>query len=291
MTLSLTGYGRAELTDETGQLNAELRSVNNRFLQLSVRIPSSYSWAEMQIREFISARISRGSLNFSLEVLNSEEETDIEINLPLLRKLLNLHSELSLQTAKDTSLSFNGLLSIPGIMKIRPKEGDKEALWKRLEKVLQDLIDNFIESRKREGDRLKTALICHADTLAEIVSKVEPLSADYKETAIAKFKERIKELSEAAEIDESRLNTEVALWTDRLDVTEEIVRLKSHLEELKNILDSEEPIGRRLDFLAQELNREANTLSSKIDDVQITKLAIDLKCEIEKIREQAQNIE
>ncbi|NLM17759.1 MAG: YicC family protein [Candidatus Riflebacteria bacterium] len=291
MILSLTGYGRAELTDETGQLNAELRSVNNRFLQLNVRIPSSYSWAEMQIREFISARISRGSLNFSLEVLNSEEETDIEINLPLLRKLLNLHSELSLQTAKDTSLSFNGLLSIPGIMKIRPKEGDKEALWKRLEKVLQDLIDNFIESRKREGDRLKTALICHADTLAEIVSKVEPLSADYKETAIAKFKERIKELSEAAEIDESRLNTEVALWTDRLDVTEEIVRLKSHLEELKNILDSEEPIGRRLDFLAQELNREANTLSSKIDDVQITKLAIDLKCEIEKIREQAQNIE
>ena len=183
------------------------------------------------------------------------------------------------------------MLALPGVMKVDSKQIDNDAMWQRIQPVLAEALEHFAESREREGSNLAEDMRQRSTSLKETLSKIEKLLPEFKQQFISRFTERITELAGKAAFDEARLATEIAIWADRSDVSEEITRLNSHLKELENILGSDKPVGRRLDFLVQELNREANTLSSKISDVAISQLAIDIKCEIEKIREQAQNIE
>jgi regulator of extracellular matrix RemA (YlzA/DUF370 family) len=176
-------------------------------------------------------------------------------------------------------------------MKVDSKVIDNDRMWKRIQPVVKEALEKFIDSRRREGQNLADDLKQRCQNLARIVAEIEKKIPEFKDVFIEKFTQRITDLAQKADIDENRLNTEIAIWVDKTDVSEELIRLNSHLKEFNNILESDKPVGRRLDFIVQELNREANTLSSKVSDVGVSQLVIDIKCELEKIREQAQNIE
>jgi len=291
MISSLTGFGRASFTDESGRINVELKSVNNRFLQVDLHLPYGYNWLDGLIRQQVSTRISRGKVYLHLEIVDYNPNQEIIINRPLLSKLINLREEIARESGQTLPLEFDGMLALPGVMKVDSKQIDNDAMWQRIQPVLAEALEHFAESREREGSNLAEDMRQRSTSLKETLSKIEKLLPEFKQQFISRFTERITELAGKAAFDEARLATEIAIWADRSDVSEEITRLNSHLKELENILGSDKPVGRRLDFLVQELNREANTLSSKISDVAISQLAIDIKCEIEKIREQAQNIE
>lgn len=291
MISSLTGFGRATFTDEAGRISVELKSVNNRFLQIDLHLPYGYNWADGLIRQQLSTRVSRGKVYLHLEVVDYNPNQEVIINRPLLKKLIALNEEVGKETGKALPVEFDGLLSLPGVMKVDSKQADNEELWKRIQPVLNEAVDNFVASRIREGENLAQDMRQRAQALRDTTATIEKNLPEFKQQFITKFTERITELAGKAGFDESRLGTEIAIWADRSDVSEEITRLNSHLKELDIILSSDKPSGRRLDFLVQELNREANTMGSKISDVSITQLVIDIKCEIEKIREQAQNIE
>lgn len=291
MISSLTGFGRAAFTDESGRISVELKSVNNRFLQIDLHLPYGYNWLDGLVRQQVSSRVSRGKIYLHLEVVDYNPNQEIIINRPLLSKLINLREEVAKESGQSIPLAFDGILALPGVMKVDSKQIDNDAMWQRIRPVLTEALEHFAAAREREGKNLADDMRQRSMFLQEAIGKIEKLLPDFKQQFINKFTERITELAGKAGFDESRLGTEIAIWVDRSDVSEEITRLNSHLKELKIILDSDKPVGRRLDFLVQELNREANTLSSKISDVAISQLAIDIKCEIEKIREQAQNIE
>lgn len=291
MISSLTGFGRASFTDESGRINVELKSVNNRFLQIDLHLPYGYNWLDGLIRQQVSTRISRGKVYLHLEIVDYNPNQEIIINRPLLTKLINLREEISRDSGQTLPLEFDGMLALPGVMKVDSKQIDNDAMWQRIQPVLAEALEHFAASREREGSNLAEDMRQRSTSLKETLSKIEKLLPEFKQQFISRFTERITELAGKAGFDEARLGTEIAIWADRSDVSEEITRLNSHLKELENVLGSDKPVGRRLDFLVQELNREANTLSSKISDVAISQLAIDIKCEIEKIREQAQNIE
>ncbi len=291
MISSLTGFGRASLTDESGRINVELKSVNNRFLQIDLHLPYGYNWLDGLIRQQVSTRISRGKVYLHLEIVDYNPNQEIIINRPLLSKLINLREEIARESGQTLPLEFDGMLALPGVMKVDSKQIDNDAMWQRIQPVLAEALEQFASSREREGNNLAEDMRQRSICLKDTLSKIEKLLPEFKQQFISRFTERIAELAGKAGFDEARLGTEIAIWADRSDVSEEITRLNSHLKELENVLSSDKPVGRRLDFLVQELNREANTLSSKISDVAISQLAIDIKCEIEKIREQAQNIE
>ncbi len=291
MISSLTGFGRASFVDDDGRVNVEIKSVNNRFLQVDVHLPYGFNWADGLVRKLVSSRISRGKVYIHIDVVDYNPKQDFVVNKELLKKLVNLSDEVSNETNKDLEVSFSQLLSLPGVMKSDNQETDTEVLWQRLKPVLEEALTSFIESRQREGTNLANDIKSSRTELYQQLDEIEEFIPEYKENFITRFTEKITELATKAGLDEARLATEIALWVDKTDVTEEIVRLRSHLKELDGILKSQKPVGRKLDFLVQELNREVNTLGSKISDFTINQAALDMKCSIEKIREQAQNIE
>lgn len=291
MISSLTGFGRASFTDEAGRVSVELKSVNNRFLQIDLHLPYGFNWLDGLVRQQVSNRISRGKVYLHLEAVDYNPNQDVIVNKPLLKKLVDLSQEISSETGREMPVALDGLLSLPGVMKVDARVIDNDKMWQRIQPVLEEALTSFISSRQREGENLATDLRQRCNLLGELLNQVESRLPQIKQEFITRFTERINELAEKAGIDESRLNTEIAIWVDRSDVSEEITRLRSHLKEFNNILDSDKPVGRRLDFLVQEINREANTLGSKSSDVSVAQTIIDIKCEIEKIREQAQNIE
>lgn len=291
MISSLTGFGRASFTDEAGRISVELKSVNNRFLQLDLHLPYGFNWADGLIRQQLGNRISRGKVYLHLEAVDYNPTQDVIINRPLLKKLVDLSGEIAREAGRELPTALDGLLSLPGVMKVDGKVIDNDQMWERIKPVLEEAVAAFVSARQREGENLAQDLKERSDALKRSLCLIEEKIPEIREQFAARFTERITELANKAGVDESRLNTEIAIWTDRSDVSEEITRLRSHLKEFDNILDSDKPIGRRLDFLVQEINREANTLGSKTSDVNVTQIVIDIKCEIEKIREQAQNIE
>jgi uncharacterized protein (TIGR00255 family) len=291
MISSLTGFGRASFTDEAGRISVELKSVNNRFLQIDLHLPYGFNWVDGLVRQQVSQKISRGKVYLHLEAVDYNPNQDVIINRPLLNKLVTLSHEISAESGKQMPVALDGLLSLPGVMKVDAKAMDNDQMWQRIQPVVTEALENFVAARRREGENLAKDLKERSNSLKSHLDLIEEKLPEIKEQFIRKFTERITELANKAGVDESRLNTEIAIWVDRADVSEEITRLRSHLKEFDNILNSDQPIGRRLDFLVQEINREANTLGSKTSDVSIAQTVIDIKCEIEKIREQAQNIE
>ena len=290
MVASLTGYGRAELLDESGRICVECKSVNNRFLQLDLHIPYGYGWLEERLRTLIGEKISRGKLIFNLEIFNFSSGQDILINEPLLQRLVEIQGTLSEKTGQKLNLNLDGLLSLPGAMKVTSSL-DEDSLWKRIKPIVENALKVFSEARKREGENLACDMRSRQKKLQEHLAFVEERLPTYREQFKQLFTTRLKELAEQAGMDETRLASEIALWVDRTDVTEEITRLHSHLKELDTILARTDSIGRRLDFLLQEIHRETNTLGNKLGDLAIIQQVLEMKCEIEKIREQAQNLE
>ncbi|MGH8063182.1 MAG: YicC/YloC family endoribonuclease [Pseudoxanthomonas sp.] len=286
MIRSMTAYATAERATDGGTLACELRAVNHRFLELGLRLPEELRVLEPVLRERISARIARGKLDFSLRLRSPEGEGAVRINQDLIRQLAAVALELDAHFPQLRA-EFVDLLQYPGVL--QSKAVDAEALQAHALAVLDTLLDQFVASREREGEKLAQAISERVDALSARAAEVRELIPLIRAGQRLKLETRLADLAYPA--DPGRVEQELVLGLQKLDVDEELDRLDSHIKEIRRVLKQTEPVGRRLDFLLQEFNREANTLGSKSVDVRTTNIAVELKVLIDQIREQVQNIE
>lgn len=292
MIKSMTGYGRAQQKIEDKTYLVEIKSVNHRYFDFSCRMPRSYSFAEEKVKGFIHNRVSRGKVDLFVTV-TSDETSDvvIKLNRPLLENYLQVLRTIRDDYGVQDDISAMHLSKLPDVCVIEKKEEDQEAILRSLEQVVNLALDDFIKMRENEGRNLYADLTMRGGILEELVSQVEKEAPLVEQEYEKKLAQRMEEILGNADYDRQRLLTEVAIFADKVSITEEIVRLKSHIKEYYKLLQEEAPVGRKLDFLIQEMNRESNTIGSKCNFVSITKHVVDLKSELEKIREQIQNIE
>lgn len=290
---SMTGYGKGEFSNEHYKFKVEIKSVNHRYSDISVKLPRHINYLEEVIKKNIKGKISRGKVDvyINLEYIN-ESCVDVKIDTSLAKSYKEALSSLLIELNMDDSIRLNNILSIPDVVRTERKELDQDMVWEILSKSLNLALNNIMIMKETEGESLKLDMLNKIDNIDEFVHKIEQRSpvvvVEYK----MKLKERIKNLLEDnVPIDEDRFVNEVAFFADKSSIDEEIVRLYSHIKQFRNILDEDDSVGRKLDFLIQEFNREINTIGSKANDIIITKYVVDLKSELEKIREQIQNIE
>lgn len=295
MVKSMTGYGRARQTLNGRDITVEVRSVNNRYLDCTVKMPRAYVFAEDALKTLAQKHVSRGKVDMFITVESKgAEETVVTVNEPLaesyitaLQKLYDLGGGRWVKS----SCYATDLARLPDILTVTKAEEDLEALSADLCAVAQEALAAHTAMREVEGKKLAEDILGRLDTIEAITARVEERSpqtvAEYREKLLA----RMKEVLQSTAIDESRILTEAAIFADKVAVDEETVRLRSHLSQLRDMLRGGEPVGRKLDFLIQEINRESNTIGSKCSDIQIARDVVELKAEIEKIREQVQNIE
>ena len=286
MIRSMTAYATAERATDGGTLACELRAVNHRFLELGLRLPEELRVLEPALRERIAARIARGKLDFSLRLRSPEGEGGLQLNASLVMQLCELALDM---TARFPALrtEFIDLLQYPGVLQARST--DAEVLQAEALALLDTLLDQFVIAREREGEKLAVAINERVDALAAYAAEVRELIPTIRTGQRQKLETRLADI--AQNVDPGRVEQELVLWLQKLDVDEELDRLDSHIKEIRRVLKQTEPVGRRLDFLLQEFNREANTLGSKSVDVRTTNIAVELKVLIDQIREQVQNIE
>lgn len=297
MVKSMTGYGSAAGTSGKLDITIELRSVNNRFLDLNIRIPRVYTAVEDGMRAMVQKYISRGKVDVFVTIDNSKaDDVKISVNWPLARAYRDALTELEKEfdmggSAISDDTTTNALARFPDVLKIEKAEIDTDQLEKDICAILEEALKNYEEMRLREGQKLYNDISSRAEAILELTDRAEQRSevsvAEYQSRLYAKLRETLADKN----IDENRILLEAAIFADRVAVNEEVVRLRSHVSQLRHMLDSGEPVGRKLDFIVQEMNREANTIGSKSNDKDITSMMLDLKAEIEKIREQVQNIE
>ena len=292
MIKSMTGYGRYEYVDESKKIVIDMKSVNQRFCDVSVKVPRSYGYLEDKIKEYVSSSISRGKVDVFVYIEHySSDNKMITLDKALLDNYYNLVKEIKDDYNINDDISLSNLLRFSDIFVVRQAEEDKDEAWEMMKKALVPATEDFINSRVREGERMLLDLKEKAANIKEFVKKVEERAPQIVTEYAEKLKNRMHELLGDTNIDEGRLLTEVGIMADRVCMAEELVRLKSHLEELDKILALSEPVGRKLDFLVQEINREINTIGSKSNDIEAARIVVDMKSEVEKMREQIQNIE
>lgn len=292
MIKSMTGYGRGENSTEDRKFTVEIKSVNHRYNDISIKLPRLMVFLEDKIRKTISKNISRGKTDvyISFETL-STDDVCVKLNDALaeayFEKLVILKDKFKIESNDMLSL----VARFPDVITVEKVQTEENVIWDALSPALNEAISNFIDMRSIEGEALKNDILIKAENIEKLVKEVKERApvvvVEYKEKLTA----RLQELMGQVDIDEQRIATEVAVFADRGCIDEEVTRLESHIIQLRNILDEGGLVGRKLDFLVQEMNRESNTIASKSNDINITKASIELKSEIEKIREQIQNIE
>ena len=295
MIRSMTGYGRAQRVYGSRTVTIELRSVNNRYLDCTVKMPRAYISAEDALKGRIQALVARGKVDVFVTVVSAgDKSVTVTVNEPLAKAYLEALYQLSqLDERKQLQegCTITELARFPDVLTAEKGEEDLEELKEQLLAVLEEAVDDFSAMRTREGDKLRDDILSRAGRIEELVAMVEERSpgivADYR----ARLSAKMAEVLQNTQIDESRILTEAAIYADKVAVDEETVRLKSHLSQLRQMLSQGGAVGRKLDFLIQEFNREANTIGSKCNDIETTRYVVDIKAEIEKIREQVQNIE
>ena len=292
MVLSMTGYGRAGALLHGRDIKVELRSVNARFFEYSSRLPRSCAFLEDKLKKLVASKVSRGKveLNLSIQTVTAAD-TVVTVNWQLAqgyRAALNAMSE-RMDLKNDVTAGM--LARFPDVLTQTAAPKDEEELWQDVQSVAEQAIEAFVAMRATEGEKLKEDVASRLNTVESLVAQIEQNSAGRVQAYSDKLYARLQELLGDRNIDEARLVTEAAIFADKTAIDEETVRLHSHVAQYREILELNEPIGRKLDFLTQELNRESNTIGSKCQDVAITRLVVELKSEIEKIREQIQNIE
>lgn len=292
MILSMTGFGRATAVRNGREITVELRSVNSRYFEYSSRIPRSCSYMDSRLKKQLNERISRGKVELSMTLQNVDTvDTVVTVNMELARSYQQAMSEMAEQLGIKNDVSAGLLTRFPDVLATRHADVDEEQLWEDVSAVAAQALDRFVEMRAVEGAKMKADVESRLTHLEECVSKVEALSAGRVENYTTRLYEKLKTLLEDRDIDDARILTEAAIFGDKTAVDEETVRLRSHIAQYREILGLDEPVGRKLDFLTQELNRETNTIGSKCQDLDITRIVVDMKAEIEKIREQIQNLE
>lgn len=292
MIKSMTGYGRAEKQFEKYKITVEAKSVNNRYLDIDVRTYKQYVFLEEVLRECISSALSRGKISVFLQIeTTGSNENLISLNESTAVGYLDAMKKIAELDGVKDDISVSSFLRLPDIFSVEKNEEDKDALSACVKEVACGALDDLTLSRANEGCRLKTFFETSIENVKNILDIIETRSPQTVKEYEQKLKERIKELLDGVDVDETRLLTEVGIFADKVNITEEITRFKSHLAEFSSLLNSDIPIGRKLDFIIQELNREANTMGSKCNDITVSKSVVELKSEIEKLREQVQNIE
>ncbi len=292
MLKSMTGYGRSEAVVGSKKITVEIKSVNHRFSDYNIKIPRQYSYLEEHVRKMISESVSRGKIDVYINIeTQGEADKIITVNKELAGNYISAMRELCTEYGLKDDLTLSSLISFSDIFSSELKRDDEDELWKNVSSVIQPALEAFISMREREGSRIEEDLVARVEYMAGLVREIDKRSPEtvkeYQEKLYAKIHELLGEQS----IDESRILTETAIFADKVAVNEETVRLFSHFDEFKEIINSGEPAGRRLDFLIQEINREVNTIGSKASDLDIAKTVVTLKGEVEKLREQVQNIE
>ena len=288
----MTGFGRAMVSNEGKDILVEIRSVNHRYYEFNARVPRAYSYIEPKLKEFLNGSIARGKVEVSVSVYHTDG-TDVEVKLN--ESVVKAYID-ALRNSKDTfgledNIRLTDLMRIPDAFVVNKQTEDEDAVWEEIKAVTQMALDNFIKMREIEGETIKNNIIEKLDSIEETVSKIETREPQLVLEYRTRLYEKLKEVLDKTDIDESRILTEAAIFADKVAVDEEMVRLRSHIAQFKTKLETNKPIGRELDFLMQEMNREANTTGSKISDIEVTNLVVFIKSELEKIREQIQNIE
>jgi TIGR00255 family protein len=292
MIKSMTGYGSASGCVDKLEITIELRSVNNRFLDYSVRIPRVYTYVEDAVKAEVQKVISRGKVDIYVSIDSSKaDDVTISLNEPLAEAYLSALKKLGEKYGLENDMSVVSLSRLPDVLQIEKKETDLSAFSDGVRSILRDALKEFDNMRSREGEKLAEDMLSRLKEIERILTIIEDRSPKTVEEYRQRLYQRISEVLENREIDEGRILTEAAIFADRVAINEETVRLRSHISQMKDMLASEQPMGRKLDFIVQELNREVNTIGSKSNDTEMAHMVVDLKAEIEKIREQAQNIE
>ena len=292
MIMSMTGYGSAESVFNGMKLSAELKSVNNRYLDTSVRLPRSFLFAEESLKSVVASSVTRGKVDVFISVDSTGADTfSIVVNRPLLESYIETLRSVSEQYGLPFDLGAVAVSRLPDVLNVEKEEADREAIAAALSEVLSEAVKSFNDMRGREGEKLRADVLERLETIEDLVSRVEAASPETVAAYRMRLEAKLREVLGQSGVDESRILTEAAIFADKVAVDEETVRLRSHIAQMREMIAAGSPIGRKLDFLIQEFNREANTIGSKCSDKAITAVVVELKSEIEKIREQIQNIE
>lgn len=289
---SMTGYGKGSASIDGREMTVELKSVNHRYLDVGMRLPRLLSFLEDPIRSALSSRLSRGHVDVFVNYRNLRSDArSVDIDVPLLTAFVAAARQANLSLALRDDLSLTAALRLPDVSNVREADEDNDALLALLSSAISGAIDALLVMRRQEGERLSVYLSNCTDTVESLTNQIAVRAPIVVEEYRVKLNERITNLLGTVEVDRARLATEVALFADKASIDEEISRLHSHIAQMRSLLADPEPAGRKLDFVVQEMNREFNTIGSKANDGELTKLVLTGKAEIEKIREQVQNIE
>ena len=292
MIRSMTGFGRAEATVGGKLITVELKSVNHRYFEFNCRTTRGYAFLEEKLKSYLSTRISRGKVDMFVSITTVEDsDVEVVVNHSLAQGYAKAFKELSETYGVDNDLTSSILARLPDILTVHKVQEDENEILDLVMPVAEEAVNKFIEMRTVEGKRLADDVLSRASTILSIVEVIEARSPETVKEYEQRLYNRISELLESTTIDEQRILTEAAIFADKVAVAEETVRLRSHFDQLKCVLESNEAVGRKLDFIMQEMNREANTIGSKVTDAELAHRVVDIKAELEKIREQIQNIE
>ena len=292
MIKSMTGFGRSEVAQGERKFTVEMKAVNHRYLDVNIKMPKKLSFFESSIRNELKKYVQRGKIDMFITYEDfSENNVCVKYNKELASEYLKYLRQISADFGLDDDIRVSTLSRYPEVFTMEEQTADEEEIWKVLAKAIDEAAQSFVESRIKEGNNLAQDLISKLDGMLELVGGIEERSPKIIEEYRNKLNDKVKELLSDSTIEESRILTEVTIFADKVCVDEEIVRLKSHIETMKQELIAGGSIGRKLDFIAQEMNREANTVLSKANDLSISNIGIELKTEIAKVREQIQNIE
>lgn len=293
MIKSMTGFGRCEVQEESRKFTVEMKSVNHRYLDANIRMPKKLNFFETAIRSLLKQSVQRGKVDIFITYEDlSEQQVSLKYNEVLAAEYLSYFEKMQEKFSLENDIRVSTLSRYPEVLTMEEQAVDEEELWKGLKKALDGAIRQFVETRTSEGEHLREDLVEKLDNMLKLVGCIEERSpqiiAEYRD----KLETKVKELLADTQMEDSRIAAEVVIFADKICTDEEVVRLRSHIVHMKDTLVSDDSgIGRKLDFIAQEMNREANTILSKANDLEISNIGIELKTEIEKVREQIQNIE
>lgn len=302
MICSMTGFGRCEVSEKERRFTVELRSVNNRFLDLNIRLPKRFAWVDARVRAALKPYMKRGKVDV---FINYEDTSDVDTRVVFHRETAAQYVSYLKEIAQEfggvmgtgeipTALMATGIAALPEVMTLEENEIPEEELWETLQRAVDGAGEEFVAARQKEGEFLAQDMLEKLDEMAESVDFITERAPEILESYKTKLREKIRDIAEGIQFDEARIATEVTIYADKICVDEELVRLTSHIRQMRDVLktgDDREGVGRKLDFLAQEMNREANTILSKSTDLEVADRGILLKTNIEKLREQIQNLE
>lgn len=292
MIKSMTGFGRCEVQKDSRKFTVELKSVNHRYLDVNIRMPKKLNFFETAIRTLLKSYANRGKVDIFITYEDlSQTQVSVKYNAALAAEYMKYLKQMEEEFGLENDVRVSTLSRYPEVFTMEEQSEDEEELWNGLKEALEGAFTQFVETRKTEGENLKKDITSKLDFLSEQIGFIEERSPQIVAEYRAKLEDKMKELLADTQIEESRIASEVILFADKICTDEEVVRLKSHISHMRNTLEEKDEIGRKLDFIAQEMNREANTILSKANDIEVSDHAISLKTEIEKIREQIQNIE